>query len=112
MKFSKIVESVPKNDAQNTCFDFEASILVPLPEGCALWFSDSSRNCWSHSIDREDLQNRRISVTFRDLSAQFSPPHSLLLKQDGITSQQEDGILIKKLAQTYLPLDGIKKHQF
>eukprot|EP01135_Chromosphaera_perkinsii_P004776 Nk52_evm7s296 gene=Nk52_evmTU7s296 len=56
-------------------------IHVPLPEGCVLWMRGKARHQWMHGIERSDIDDRRISVTFRELSEEFKPSSELCSKQ-------------------------------
>ena len=49
----------------------EKYIKVPMLRRSLLIISGESRFLWKHAIAREDIQSRRISVTFRELSEKF-----------------------------------------
>ena len=51
--------------------DEDNCIKVPLPRRSLITMSGDGRFVWKHAIAREDIQSRRISVTFRELSEQF-----------------------------------------
>ena len=53
-------------------FTSETSLVnVPLPQRSVLIMSGDARCKWMHSIDRDSIKVRRISVTFRELSDVF-----------------------------------------
>lgn len=49
-----------------------AVVKVSFPRRAAVVLSGSARNDWKHSIRREDIFARRIAITFRELSPEFS----------------------------------------
>ena len=54
------------NDACN-----KVIVQVPLPRRSLLVLQGRARNIWKHSIDRRNIVNVRLALTFRELSADF-----------------------------------------
>ncbi|XP_065055093.1 alpha-ketoglutarate-dependent dioxygenase alkB homolog 4-like [Rhopilema esculentum] len=50
----------------------EIAIQIPMPRCSLLVLQGQARNNWKHSVRREDISNKRIAVTFRELSENFS----------------------------------------
>jgi len=48
-------------------------LLVPQPRRSLIVVSGSARHIWKHSINREHIVSRRLSITLRELSAIFLP---------------------------------------
>jgi DNA N6-methyl adenine demethylase len=46
-------------------------VRMPLPERSMIIIDGSARHDWTHAIHRSDITDRRISVTFRELSSEF-----------------------------------------
>ncbi|XP_006824407.1 alpha-ketoglutarate-dependent dioxygenase alkB homolog 4-like [Saccoglossus kowalevskii] len=46
-------------------------VSIPLPKRSVIVLYGPARYEWMHAIHREDIINRRIAVTFRELSAEF-----------------------------------------
>ncbi|VUZ56320.1 unnamed protein product, partial [Hymenolepis diminuta] len=66
-----------------TNFDFSQgnlppSIAVPLHRRSLLIMTGKARFTWCHSINREDITARRLSLTMRELSNEYLPPHSMI----------------------------------
>eukprot|EP00744_Colponema_vietnamica_P022699 GILI01032667.1.p1 GENE.GILI01032667.1~~GILI01032667.1.p1 ORF type:complete len:271 (-),score=-12.65 GILI01032667.1:30-842(-) len=49
------------------------AIRVPIPRRSLYVMDGSSRNNWLHAICREDVNGRRVCMTFRELAAEFLP---------------------------------------
>jgi len=48
-------------------------LLVPQPRRSLVVVSGSARHIWKHSINRQHIVSRRLSITLRELSAIFLP---------------------------------------
>ena len=48
------------------------SVLVALPRGSLVVVSGPARYKWKHAIQRRHVTSRRIAMTFRELSAEFT----------------------------------------
>ncbi|XP_006641020.2 alpha-ketoglutarate-dependent dioxygenase alkB homolog 4 [Lepisosteus oculatus] len=46
-------------------------VLVPLPRRALLALYGEARHQWEHAVRRQDIRDRRVCVTFRELSAEF-----------------------------------------
>uniref|UniRef100_A0A8D0BNV5 AlkB homolog 4, lysine demethylase n=1 Tax=Salvator merianae TaxID=96440 RepID=A0A8D0BNV5_SALMN len=62
--FSSHLRSVPSR---------EATVAIPLPRRSLVVLYGPARYRWKHAIHRNHITSRRICVTFRELSAEFSP---------------------------------------
>lgn len=51
----------------------EVRVAVPLPCRSLMVLYGEARHRWKHAVHREDVHQRRICCTFRELSAEFSP---------------------------------------
>ncbi|VDK32536.1 unnamed protein product [Taenia asiatica] len=51
------------------------SIAVPLPRRSLLIMAGKARFTWLHAINREDILERRLSLTMRELSDEYLPPY-------------------------------------
>lgn len=51
----------------------EVQVAVRLPRRCLLVLYDDARHKWKHALHREDVEDRRVCSTFRELSAEFLP---------------------------------------
>ena len=51
--------------------DSEIEIRIDLPARSLIVLYDEARYKWHHSIKREDIQSRRIAMTWRELTPQF-----------------------------------------
>ncbi|KAM7537328.1 hypothetical protein Aperf_G00000071871 [Anoplocephala perfoliata] len=54
------------------------SIAVLLPRRSLLIMSGKARFTWYHSVDREDITTRRLSLTMRELSNEYMPPYAAI----------------------------------
>jgi alkylated DNA repair protein alkB family protein 4 len=52
----------------------DTQVLVPLPKLSLVIVSSLARHKWKHGINRRDIYNRRIAITFRELSDEFKQP--------------------------------------
>lgn len=68
-----------------------AVVKVVLPRRAVVVISGLARSDWKHSIRREDISARRIAVTFRELSPEFSAGGA----------NEELGSTLVKVASTY-----------
>ncbi|XP_066293713.1 alpha-ketoglutarate-dependent dioxygenase alkB homolog 4-like isoform X2 [Branchiostoma lanceolatum] len=57
----------------------DAEVAIPMPRRSLLVVYGDARHKWMHAIHREDITGRRIAVTLRELSSEFSA--------DGVHSQ-------------------------
>ncbi|XP_008426780.1 alpha-ketoglutarate-dependent dioxygenase alkB homolog 4 isoform X1 [Poecilia reticulata] len=48
-------------------------VAVRLPRRCLVALYGEARHRWKHAIHREDIQERRVCSTYRELSAEFLP---------------------------------------
>lgn len=48
-------------------------VKVAMPARSLLVMQGAARNIWSHAVLRQDIESRRISVTFRELASAFLP---------------------------------------
>ncbi|XP_038146303.1 alpha-ketoglutarate-dependent dioxygenase alkB homolog 4 isoform X2 [Cyprinodon tularosa] len=51
----------------------EVCVAVRLPRRCLVVLYGEARHRWKHAIHREDIQERRVCSTYRELSAEFLP---------------------------------------
>uniref|UniRef100_A0A146QST0 AlkB homolog 4, lysine demthylase n=1 Tax=Fundulus heteroclitus TaxID=8078 RepID=A0A146QST0_FUNHE len=51
----------------------EVHVAVRLPRRCLVALYGEARHRWKHGIHREDIQERRVCSTYRELSAEFLP---------------------------------------
>ncbi|KAM4726673.1 alpha-ketoglutarate-dependent dioxygenase alkB homolog 4 isoform 2-T2 [Anableps anableps] len=51
----------------------EVHVAVGLPRRCLVVLHGEARHRWKHGIHREDVQERRVCSTYRELSAEFLP---------------------------------------
>ncbi|KAM4546194.1 alpha-ketoglutarate-dependent dioxygenase alkB homolog 4 [Fundulus diaphanus] len=51
----------------------EVQVAVRLPRRCLVVLYGEARHRWKHGIHREDIQERRVCSTYRELSAEFLP---------------------------------------
>lgn len=51
----------------------EVEVAVPLPRRALLVLTRAARHQWKHAIHRRHIGARRVSATFRELSAEFGP---------------------------------------
>lgn len=51
----------------------ELQVAVPLPRRCLVVLCGEARHKWKHAIHREDVRERRVCSTYRELSAEFLP---------------------------------------
>uniref|UniRef100_A0A3Q0RT23 AlkB homolog 4, lysine demthylase n=1 Tax=Amphilophus citrinellus TaxID=61819 RepID=A0A3Q0RT23_AMPCI len=51
----------------------EVHVAVPLPRRCLVVLYGEARHRWKHAIHREDVHERRVCSTYRELSAEFLP---------------------------------------
>lgn len=51
----------------------EVLVAVRLPQRCLVVLYGEARHRWKHAIHREDIQDRRVCSTYRELSAEFLP---------------------------------------
>ncbi|EPY83932.1 alpha-ketoglutarate-dependent dioxygenase ABH4-like protein [Camelus ferus] len=51
----------------------EVEVAVPLPRRSLLVLTGAARHQWKHAIHRRHIEARRVSATFRELSAEFGP---------------------------------------
>ncbi|KAM8991657.1 alpha-ketoglutarate-dependent dioxygenase alkB homolog 4 [Ara ararauna] len=51
---------------------WEVTVAVPLPRRCLVVLYGEARYRWKHAIHRRHIQRRRICITFRELSEEFS----------------------------------------
>ena len=49
----------------------DVMIRIPLPRRSLVIIAGDARYTWLHSIRSEDIQSRRIGITFRELSSEF-----------------------------------------
>lgn len=50
----------------------EVSVAVPLPQRSLVVLHGDARYKWKHGIHRRHIERRRVCITFRELSAEFS----------------------------------------
>ncbi|NWV59673.1 ALKB4 dioxygenase, partial [Malurus elegans] len=50
----------------------EVSVAVPLPRRSLVVLQGDARYKWKHGIHRRHIEHRRVCITFRELSAEFS----------------------------------------
>ncbi|KFQ42379.1 Alpha-ketoglutarate-dependent dioxygenase alkB 4, partial [Nestor notabilis] len=50
----------------------EVAVAIPLPRRCLVVLYGEARYRWKHAIHRRHIQRRRVCVTFRELSEEFS----------------------------------------
>lgn len=55
------------------CDKNQIRILIPMARRSLLILQGEARHIWLHSILRDDIKNRRIAMTFRELSNEFLP---------------------------------------
>ena len=68
-----------------------AEVRVPLPRWSLVVVQGAARHVWKHAISRADIGDRRIAMTFRELSDEFRP--------GGV--KESDGEALLKLALTF-----------
>lgn len=51
----------------------EIQVAVPFPRRCLLVLYHDARHKWKHAVYRQDVEDRRVCSTFRELSAEFLP---------------------------------------
>ncbi|XP_041863935.1 alpha-ketoglutarate-dependent dioxygenase alkB homolog 4 [Melanotaenia boesemani] len=51
----------------------EVHVAVRLPRRCLVGLHGEARHRWKHAIHREDVHERRVCCTYRELSAEFQP---------------------------------------
>ncbi|XP_047462182.1 alpha-ketoglutarate-dependent dioxygenase alkB homolog 4 [Mugil cephalus] len=51
----------------------EVRVAVRLPRRCLVVLRGEARHRWKHGIHREDVRERRVCSTYRELSAEFLP---------------------------------------
>ena len=49
----------------------EMVVEIPMPQRSLLILQGKARNLWKHSIQRKDIENTRLALTFRELSQEF-----------------------------------------
>lgn len=54
--------------------ELNVEVRVPLPRLSLLIVSGAARHSWKHAIYRRDIYDRRIAITFRELSVEFREP--------------------------------------
>ncbi|CCW66968.1 unnamed protein product, partial [Phytomonas sp. Hart1] len=58
-----------------------ANLEVFLPRKSLFIMSDESRYSWMHAIRLEDVTNRRVSITIRELSESFKKENEIMSNQ-------------------------------
>lgn len=51
----------------------EVCVAIRLPCRCLVVLHGEARHRWKHAINREDIHERRVCSTYRELSAEFLP---------------------------------------
>lgn len=69
----------------------ELEVHVPMFRRCLLIVYGPARHVWKHAIHRQDIQDRRIAITFRELSKEF--------QSNGL--REEEGNELLKIALTF-----------
>lgn len=61
----------------------DVQVVIPFPRRALIVLHGSARHQWMHSISRNDIQERRVGITIRELSREFLPggPQAELGKQ-------------------------------
>jgi len=61
------------NNAAEKCDSFPQIVRLPMPKRSLLVFYGSPRYEWEHSILREDIDLRRVCITYREITPPYLP---------------------------------------